>query len=254
MNDRGTYTLSIIIPLYNEEATIAEILTRVDRVDLSALGLRKQFVVVDDGSSDRSAELVQHFFDGHPEIEGTLIRLETNRGKGQAIQRGLEAVDGEFTIIQDADLEYDPQDWTKLLPSLVAGETDVVFGSRIMPLGPEKKKRRLYQIGIVIAHAVIYVLYGHRFTDVATCYKAFRTDLLRSLQLERPRFDFCVEVATKLLNRKIDIPELPITYKPRYKPEGKKIKWHDFFEAMYTLFRFRFFDPTKKIALKKNNQ
>ena len=246
MTNGETKVLSVLMPVYNEAPTLEEILGRMLRVDLSALGLRRQLIIVDDGSTDGSDEIARRFLADHPEQDGQMIALGRNRGKGHALHRALAAATGEFCLVQDADLEYDPQDWLHLLPPLVAGETEVVFGSRQLPLGPDQRRRRVYKIGLMAAHWLISLLYGHRFTDVATCYKAFRTELLRSLELEREGFDFCPEVAVKLVNRGVPIRETPISYRPRYKEEGKKIRWHDFFSAMYTIVRYRFRDPGRK--------
>ena len=243
MKEEKSRQLSILVPLFNEAATIEAVLERVRAVDLSPLGLRKQLIVADDGSTDGGAEIVRRWLKAHADVEAKLIVLERNRGKGYALRRALEAAGGEFVIVQDADLEYDPRDWLTLLEPLIAGQTQVVYGSRVMPLGEDRRRRRVYKIGLVIAKAVLLMLYGRSFTDMATCYKAFRTDLLRSLELERERFEFCPEVTVKLLNRGIDIMELPVSYRPRYKEHGKKIRWHDFFAAMATIFRYRFHDP-----------
>jgi len=247
MTEPATKTLSVLIPLYNEAATVAQALERVRQADLSSLGLRQQAIIVDDGSTDGSVALVRGYLAEHPDFSARLITLPVNRGKGYAIQRALAEADGEFAVVQDADLEYEPQDWRVLLAPLVRGEADVVFGSRLMPLGPDQRRRRIYRVGLTIAQALIFVLYGHRYSDMATCYKAFRTDLLRALRLERERFDFDPEVAVKLLTRGVRVAEEPISYRPRFKEHGKKVRWGDFFVAMYVIVRYRFYDPTRRL-------
>jgi glycosyltransferase involved in cell wall biosynthesis len=238
--------LSVLIPVFNEAPTVRRLLDRVREIDLEALGLTKQLVIVDDGSNDETAAEVRAFLAAHPHVDAQFVQLPVNRGKGVAVREALTHATGELCIIQDADLEYDPADWPGLLAPLASGETDVVFGSRGLPLGPNQHRRRLYQIGVTIAHLTIGVLYAKRFTDVATCYKALRTELLRRLEPRRPRFDFDVEVACKLVTRGVPIAEHPITYRPRYKDEGKKIRWRDFFESMWTIVRVRFVDPERR--------
>jgi glycosyltransferase involved in cell wall biosynthesis len=248
MNEASAKKLSVLIPVYNEADTVAEVLDRVRQADLSSLGLGVQAVIVDDGGADGGGEIMRRFLADHPDFDAKLIVLPTNCGKGCAIQHALAAADGEFVIVQDADLEYHPRDWPVLLAPLVRGEADVVFGSRIMPLGADQKRRRVYRIGLTIGKAVVFVLWpGAYYTDMATCYKAFRTDLLRALRLERQHFDFDAEVAVKLLNRRIPIVERPISYRPRFKEHGKKIRWGDFFEGMWVVFRYRFYDPTLRL-------
>ncbi len=246
MATQSANQLSVLIPVYNEEATVAELLDRVRAVDLSALGLTVQAVIVDDGSTDRSAAVIRSYLRAHTDFDAHLVSVPINGGKGRAIQRALEVATGRYTIIQDADLEYDPRDWPALLAPLVRGDAPAVFGSRLLPLGPDQRRRRIYRIGLTIARAVTLVLYGRLFGDMATCYKAFRTDLLRALRLERPRFDFDPEVAVRLVNRGVPVIEVPISYRPRFKEQGKKIRWHDFFSSMYVLIRYRFYDPGRR--------
>ncbi len=234
--------LSICIPVYNEAPTVARLLKKVVAADLRGVGLDKQIIIVDDGSTDATTTQIRQFLTAHPDLDAQLIELAANHGKGYAVQQALAQATGELCIIQDADLEYDPADWAVLLQPLVTGEANAVFGSRGLPLGSDQKQRRLYQIGLTIAHLFIRVLYGHRFTDVATCYKALPTELMRRLELDRRRFDFDMELACKLLNRGFTITELPISYRPRYKADGKKIRYRDFFSSMWAIFYYRFFN------------
>lgn len=234
--------LSIFIPVYREKATVRALLDKVREADLSALGLAQETIIVDDGSADGTVEILHEYLREHPEFGATLIELAYNHGKGYAVQQALAVATGEICVIQDADLEYDPRDWPALLEPLAKGEASVVYGSRQLPLGPDQRRRRLYQIGLTIAYLAFRVLYGVRLTDIATCYKAMRTDLLRRLEPECRRFAFDVEISCKLVNRRIPIVERPISYRPRYKSDGKKIRWRDFFTSMAAIFYYRFFD------------
>jgi len=234
--------LSIFIPVYNEKATVRALLDKVREADLAALELAREIIVVDDGSSDGTVESLREYVAARPELDIVLIELADNHGKGYAVQRALAAATGEFCVIQDADLEYDPRDWPVLLAPLVKGEAQVVFGSRQLPMGPDQRRRRLYQIGLTVAQLVFRLLYGARLTDIATCYKAMRTDLLRGLEPECRRFAFDMEITAKLVNRRIAIVERPISYQPRYKSDGKKIRWRDFFTSLAAIVYYRFFD------------
>ncbi|MDP8225901.1 MAG: glycosyltransferase family 2 protein [Candidatus Lernaella stagnicola] len=234
--------LSIFVPVYNEEPTVRLLLEKVAAVDLTPLRLTKEIIVVNDGSTDRTAAQVRAFLADHPDEPVRLIELSGNHGKGYAVRQALNTATGELCVVQDADLEYDPADWSELLAPLAAGEAPVVFGSRGLPLGADQSRRRFYQIGLVIAHFFIRLLYGYRFTDAATCYKAMGTELMRRLDLKHRRFSWDMELGCKLLNRGVPILERPISYRPRYKSEGKKIRWRDFVSSMWAIFHTRFFD------------
>lgn len=222
----------MIVPALNEEATIAEVVERV-----LALPLRIQLVVVDDGSTDRTPEILRGFGD----------RIETVTharpgGKGAAIRAALPLARGEAVIVQDADLEYDPDEIPTVVGPILRGEADVVFGTRFangLPKGmalPNKIVNRLLALSV-------RALYGAPLTDEATCYKAFRTDLLNSFGLVCRRFEFCPEAVAKTLRSGRKIHEVPISYVPRNKAAGKKIRWTDAPEAFWTLARHRFWRP-----------
>jgi glycosyltransferase involved in cell wall biosynthesis len=234
--------LSIFIPVYNEQATILPLLDKVRAVDLSALGLTKEVLVVDDGSTDETPARLRAYREAVGDEAVRVIELSANHGKGYAVQRALQEATGELCVVQDADLEYDPADWPALLAPLVNGDAPVVYGSRRLPLGADRHRRRLYQIGLTVVDGVIGVLYRRRFTDVATCYKAMRTDVLRDLEIECRRFAFDMEVSCKILNRNIPFAERPISYQPRFKAQGKKIRWRDFFTSLAAVFYYRLFD------------
>jgi len=221
--------LSVIIPVYNEVNTIAKIIERVKRVLIE-----KEIIVVDDGSTDGTRGKI----DSVPGIK--ILKHETNRGKGAAIRTGLAFAFGELVIVQDADLEYDPNDYLELIKPIEEGVADVVYGSR--NLGNNKSGMKAYKWGGVFLSHLANLLYGLRITDEATGYKLFKTDVLKSLNLKCQRFEFCPEVTAKLAKRKYRIKEVPISYNPRSFAEGKKIKWTDGVLAIFYLIKFRFFD------------
>lgn len=229
--------LSILIPAYQEEATIGEILKRVAAIDTQAVGFDKEIVVCDDGSKDRTFAIASELAAADPRIR--VVRHEQNRGKGAAIRTALAAATGDYVLIQDADLEYEVTDYPALLAEVARG-ADVVYGSRFLdnprPTGMKTANFIANRILTVTAN----LLYGMSITDEATCFKVFRTDLLRDLQLECTGFEFCPEVTAKLGRRKIKIVEVPISYTARAIEEGKKVRWTDGFEAMWVLVRERF--------------
>jgi dolichol-phosphate mannosyltransferase len=224
-------TLSVIVPAYNEEAYIGQILEK-----LLAEPTPKEIVVVDDGSKDRTAEIVQTFADRGVR----LIRHERNRGKGAAIHTGLRRARGRFVIIQDADLEYDPRDFPAVLAPLLEGRAEVVYGSRNMTRNP--RVSQLFYWGGRAVTFVANLLYGSHLTDEATCYKAMKRELMQSLHLQSRGFGFCPEVTGKLLRRGTRIVEVPIRYSPRSLREGKKIKARDGIAAVLILLWYRFFE------------
>lgn len=227
-----TPRLSVIIPAYNERDTIREALDRVrERAG------RPEIVVVDDCSTDGTLEILEERA-GAGEI--VLVRHPENRGKGAAIRTALERATGDVIAIQDADLEYDPADLPRLVEPIARGEARVVYGSRFLD-GRPKMRWPNYACNRLLAW-MTNVLFGGRITDEATCYKVFDAVLLRSLPLECRRFEFCPEVTAKLLKRGERIRELPISYTPRSYDSGKKIRWWDGVEAIWTLLRYRFKD------------
>jgi glycosyltransferase involved in cell wall biosynthesis len=228
--------LSIIIPAYQEEATIGELLRRVRAVDTESLGFDKEIVVCDDGSSDRTGEIVRAAIAEDDRIR--LVNHPQNRGKGAAVRTALEAATGDHVLIQDADLEYEVSDYPALLGPLLEG-VPVVYGSRFLarrwPAGMRLPNFVANRLLALVANA----LFGLGITDEATCFKAFRTDLLRSLDLQCNGFEFCPEVTAKLGNRGIPIVEVPISYSARAHEHGKKVRWTDGFEAMWVLCKHR---------------
>ena len=227
----GAVTLSVIIPCFNEYRTILTILERVQRV-----ALQKEIIVVDDGSTDGTRDLLSALVAGLPGI--TVIFHEVNRGKGAAIQTGLARATGEIVIIQDADLEYDPEDFHAVIAPILAGDKQVVYGSR--NLRANHYSYRTFYWGGRLVTLVANILYGAKLTDEATCYKAFARPVIEGLQLESNGFDFCPEVTAKVLRSGQVIHEVPISYHARPREEGKKIRMRDGLQAIWILIRYRF--------------
>lgn len=223
--------LSIIVPVYNEQDTLPVIIGR-----LFDLPMDKEIIAVDDASSDQSPVILRRLAD-----EGR-IKLSThpqNMGKGAAIVTGLARASGEYTVIQDADLEYDPGDIIKMLNVAEKHRADAVFGSRIHNPESGISYRRYYWGGRFLTF-LANLLYGVNISDESTCYKMVKTDLMKSLNLTCRRFEFCPELVAKLGKRKIKIFEIPISYQPRKMEAGKKIRWHDGLQAIWTLVKNRF--------------
>ncbi len=230
--EKGRTTLSVIIPVYNEERTIDEIIRRVVSVPMQ---VNTQLVIVDDGSKDRTRELLKAYESTH-----TVVYHEKNQGKGRAIRTGLEHVRGEYVVIQDGDLEYDPKDLSTMVDLMMKDSLRVLYGSRRLKKENVPHSGVLFFIGGWALTIMTNILYGQRLTDEPTCYKMFRTDFIKSLPLTCMRFEFCPEVTALSARRGEDIREIPISYAPRGKSEGKKINWKDFIEAVWTLTRHRF--------------
>ncbi|HTJ43834.1 MAG TPA: glycosyltransferase family 2 protein [Kofleriaceae bacterium] len=228
--------LSILIPAYQEEKTIAEIIAQVVAVDTESVGFDKEVIVCDDGSRDRTRELALEAAKKDKRVR--VVWNEKNRGKGAAIKTALDAATGDYCLIQDADLEYDVADYPALLREVEKG-ADVVYGSRFLA-NPRPTGMKLPNF---IANRALSItsnlLFGMSITDEATCFKLFRTDLLRSYDLECERFEFCPEVTAKTGNRGIPIVEVPISYSARAIADGKKIRWTDGVEAMWVLIKHR---------------
>jgi len=223
--------LSIIIPVYNEENTILEIISRVRRVPLD---MEKEIIVVDGNSSDGTRDRLKSE-EGGRDIR--IIYEGRREGKGAAVRRGLEVSTGDIALIQDADLEVSPEEYPALLKHIVANETDVVFGSRF--LGKAR-----FRYASLLANRILItltnLLYGADLTDILTCYKVFRTGVLKDLRFECKGFDFDCELAVKLIKKGAKIREIPISYNPRTYGEGKKISWRDGFKSLSVVVKNRF--------------
>jgi len=231
--DPATVRLSVLIPVYNELNTIETILDRVH-----ATPMRKQIICVDDRSTDGTRErLVELHAAGYIDL---LILQEQNGGKGKAIRTALTASTGDIVIVQDADLEYDPQDWPVLLDPIVAGKADACFGSRFLG-GPHRVLYYWHSVGNRILTTYCNMLVNLNLTDMETCYKAIRGDLARSLHLTSDRFGFEPEITARLAQRDARIYEVPISYAGRTYAEGKKINWKDGLAAFWHITRFAVF-------------
>lgn len=223
--------LTVIVPVYNEAATIDALLREV----LNA-PLEKQVVVVDDGSTDRTPHRLRQWL-SNPEIE--IARHHVNRGKGAAIRTGLALARGRFTIIQDGDLEYNPEDYARLIEPLSKGQARVVYGSRYLADPKPCWHWNSFRWGVSVLNLFVRMLYGQSLTDEATCYKAFPTELLKAMRLDCEQFEFCPEVTAKTCLLGLKIHEVPISYTARRVGEGKKIRWRDGLAALATLWRWR---------------
>lgn len=224
--------LSVIIPSYNEEKTLPMILQKV-----LAVPVRKEVIIVDDGSTDLTPRILDPFRDNE---EIKIIRCRKNLGKGSAIRRALPEVTGDLVIIQDADLELNPQDYLKMIARHEATGCPVVYGSRRICGGAPSLIR--FHLARKTLSLLTNLLYGQRITDEPACYKMFETSLLKGIPLTCRGFEFCPEVTAKIARRGIRIQEVPIGYYPRSIQEGKKIGWRDGVVALWTLIKYRFVD------------
>lgn len=231
-------TLSVIMPAYNEAAYVGNILERLLDVKLP-YGMEMEVVVVDDCSTDATTEKVKEFVKARGKGRVKLLRHRRNCGKGMAIRTGLERVSGEYVVIQDADEEYNPEDFKAMCKKMVEEDLDVLYGSRYLRTGLRPYAYKTFYIGTRLLSRVVNLLYSQHITDEATCYKMFRTQLLRDLRLECQGFEFCPEVTAKVGRRGIKIEEVPISYAPRTVEEGKKIGWRDGLVALWTLLKYR---------------
>jgi glycosyltransferase involved in cell wall biosynthesis len=224
--------LSIVIPVYNEIHTVEEILKRVRSVPYD-----KEIIVVDDASTDGSADRLRQVSDE----DVTLLFHETNRGKSAALRTGFERVTGDIVIIQDADLEYDPRDYGRLIEPIIDGRADVVYGSRFTG-GPQRVLFFWHYVGNKFLTLLSNMLTNLNLSDMETCYKVFRANLLEGITIKSNRFGFEPEITAKFAKLKCRIYEVPISYSGRNYEEGKKITWRDGLSALFHIIRFRFFD------------
>jgi glycosyltransferase involved in cell wall biosynthesis len=225
--------LSILVPLYNEEEAVATLLERVIAAPLPA-GMEREIIVADDGSTDASVEEVERVAAAHPGVI-TLLRTDRNRGKGDALRRTIAQANGEFAIVQDADLEYDPHEYERILAPLLDGRADAVFGSRFMVSGERRVLYFWHSLANHLLTGMCNIFADLNLTDMETCYKAFRTPLLKSIPIRSERFGFEPEITIKLAKRQARIYETPISYNGRTYDEGKKIGLKDAFEAFWVI-------------------
>jgi glycosyltransferase involved in cell wall biosynthesis len=223
--------ISFLVPAYNEASTVGEVLDRI-----AALGLDHQTVVVDDGSVDGTAEVLER---RRRDGDGVVIVRQENRGKGAAIRAGIPHVDGDIVVIQDADMEYDPADVPSLIEPIERGAADVVFGSRLSGGRPQRAYLFWHLVGNRFLSLVTNVLFNTTLSDMETGYKAFRADVLRSLELREDGFGIEPEITGRVCKRKLRVYEVPVSYYGRTYAEGKKITWRDGVKALGVLLRVR---------------
>lgn len=226
--------ISIIIPVFNEKNTIKEIIRKVKVVSLP---IEKEIIVIDDGSFDGTEEILDGL---KKKFKFTLLKHRKNLGKGAAIKTGLSYARGDFIIIQDADLEYDPKEYPELLSPLLGGEVKVVYGSRNIFGNPHSSK--VYFLGGRFLTSVFNLLFGTNLTDINTGFKVFKREVLKNLKLKEKRFSFCEEITCQIIKKGYTIKEIPIKYAPRSFKDGKKIRWwRDGFRSIFVIIKGKFF-------------
>lgn len=224
--------ISILIPVYNEKRMLLEILRQVESVDF---GLEKEIILIDDCSTDGTKEL-------YLSLPYKVLYHQRNMGKGAALRTGLLAATGDIIIIQDADLEYNPVDYKPLIKLITDDVADVVYGSRLADARNNGKFLLLSYLANVFLTLMTRILYGVYMTDMETCYKAFKSDVLKGITIKSNRFDFEPEITAKVLKKNVRFMEVPISYNARSNEEGKKIGWKDGVQAVFTLLKYRFFN------------
>lgn len=225
--------LSVLMPVFNEEPTLKEIVKRVRQVNLD-----KEIIIVNDCSTDQTPQILAELQKTCPDL--IIMHHDKNKGKGAAVRTALTKVTGDYIIIQDADLEYDPEEFHKVLEPVVRFQAQAVYGSRFK--GIHKNMFFWHWVGNKFLSLVTDLLYNTTLTDMETCYKLIRTDIIKAIPLKSRRFEFEPEITAKLLKRRVRIFEVPISYAGREFEEGKKITWRDGFSALWTLFKYRFVD------------
>src|SRR6202046_3774396 len=223
--------LSVVMPVYNEQATLREVIARV-----LAVPLEIELICVDDGSTDGSREIMIEFQTSHPQIR--MVMQPTNMGKGAALRRGIQEATGDFVIIQDADLEYDPAEYPLMIEPLIQEKADVVYGSRFLGAAPHRVLYFWHSVGNRILTLLSNCLTNINLSDMETCYKVFRREIIQSIPIEENRFGFEPEITVKIAKRRLRIYEVGISYWGRTYEEGKKIGWKDGARAVWCLLKY----------------
>lgn len=223
--------LSIVIPVYNEEKTLLEILKRIEKVNIN--DIEKEIILIDDFSTDNTKQILKKL-----ENKYKVFYHKKNQGKGAALRTGFKNATGDFIIIQDADLEYNPQEYTKMLELLIKNKADIIYGSRNLKKNPRSKKT--YYWGVLFLAFLNNILFKSKLTDTYTCYKMFKKDVLNDLSTKSNGFEWEAEITAKALKKGYKIKEIPIDYSPRSFKQGKKINWKDGIKGVYTIIKYRF--------------
>ncbi len=226
--------VSILIPVYNEINTLVKLLEKVENADFA--GLEKEIILIDDYSVDGTREIIKNLEDKYK-----VLYHNVNMGKGAAIRTGLKHVEGDIVVIQDADLEYNPQEYDQILKLIIDDQADVVYGSRFINLDTNNTVIKINFLANKFLTLMANLLFGSSLTDMETCYKAFRSDFIKDIVIESNGFDFDPEITAKILKKKARFKEVPISYCGRTFLEGKKITWKDGFHAIFALIKYRFF-------------
>jgi glycosyltransferase involved in cell wall biosynthesis len=242
----GQPLLTVLVPVFNERPTVERLLQRL----LDGPYPDKEIIVVDDGSDDGTVAALEQWAD-HDNI--LVVHHPRNRGKGAAVRTGLAHAHGAITLIQDADLEYDPADWPRLVEPIRRGDAPVVYGSRYLHPANSLPWSK-FRVAVCLLNLLVRLLYGRRLSDEATCYKAMPTALFRALDLRADRFELCAEITAKVCRLHLPLLEVPIAYRPRTALEGKKIGWRDAWSTLWTLLKWRFLPlPRRGIAAERSS-
>jgi glycosyltransferase involved in cell wall biosynthesis len=233
--------LSVIMPVYNEQATLREAVERVLAIAIEVEAMEIELICVDDGSTDGSRTILAQLQTGHSQMQ--LILQPRNLGKGAALRRGIQQASGDFVLIQDADLEYDPADYPALLAPLLQGKADVVYGSRFVGAGPHRVLYFWHSVGNWLLTLISNAVTNMNLTDMETCYKVFRREIIQSIPIEEDHFGFEPEITVKIAKRGLRVYEVGIGYWGRTYEEGKKIGWKDGIHALWCLLKYTLKEP-----------